>query len=204
MNAFDAHVFQFTVFPRGETPEMLVIHCRFRLVKGDIGKLFALHRGFPTHKTHPRQNELPVERAGGKLDEQFAGGGEEDFGAVVVDSAGGFGFSQCGIDMEAADDLDLAGIVGGLGFVLCAEAGGKREPPFGAGFVGVVPDEFGVEPDGAVGAGIGAGVEFDFRQAVADELQGGFHGIRNQIRAGDPGSEKAKVCVLRPAGRRLK
>ncbi len=62
--------------------------------------------------------------------------------------------------MEAADDLDLAGIGGGFGFVFSAEDGGEREPPSGSGFVGVIPDEFGVEPDRAVGAGIGAGVEF--------------------------------------------
>ena len=101
------------------------------------------------------------------MDEQFAGGGEEDFGTVVVDKAGGFGFGQFGLDLEAADDLHLAAVGRGLLLVFRAKAGGEGEPPFVTGGVRVVPDEFGVEPDGAVGAGIGAGVEFDFRQAVA-------------------------------------
>lgn len=98
--------------------------------------------------------------------------------------------------MKSADDLDLAGIGGGFLFVLSAKAGGEGQPPFITGFVGVVPNEFGIESDGAVGAWIGAGVQFDLCQAVTDELECGGHDFQ--------GSEKAKVRLLRPAGRTLK
>lgn len=44
-----------------------------------------------------RQNKLPVEGARGELDEQFAGGGEEDFGTVVVDEDAGFPAFDAGV-----------------------------------------------------------------------------------------------------------
>ena len=48
----------------------------------------------------------------------------------------------------------------------------KREPPK-AGLIGVVPDEFGVEPDRFASTGIAVGAEFYFRLAVAAEVQQG-------------------------------
>ena len=54
--------------------------------------LFPFQFRLPIHKPHPRQDEFPVERAGGELDEQFAGGGEEDFGGVLLDEAGDLDF----------------------------------------------------------------------------------------------------------------
>jgi hypothetical protein len=47
-------------------------------------------------------------------------------------------------------------------------------------------------------------VEFDFRQAVADELQDGFHGIREKIKSGlairGARRRRSVYCVRRGGG----
>jgi hypothetical protein len=170
--------------------------------------LFAISYRVPIHEAHPRQDEFAVERAGGELHDPFAGGGEKDFGGILLNEASGLGFGQRGGALEAADDFDLAGVGRGLGFVLGAEAGGQCQSPFGAGVAGVVPDEFCIEPDRAVGAGVGVGVEFKVRKAVADELECGFHGSPGggQALAGERVVRRCAEMVreLHPAGRRLK